>query len=69
MPRSRVTVRRLMAGVVVAAIFLGAVRWIVVMRDRSAEYERWAWQFVEYDEGPGCGKSFPNKGWRMGQRI
>jgi hypothetical protein len=37
-----------MAGVVVAAILLGAVRWITVMRARSAEYELRAWKFMDY---------------------
>lgn len=45
-PRPRFTVRRLMITIAILAIGLGAIKWVVAMRVRSAAYQRWAYEFM-----------------------
>ena len=44
----RFTVRRLMVAVAILGLLLGLGRWLVVMRTRSAAYQKIAFQFALY---------------------
>ncbi len=46
--RARFTVRRLMVAVAILGLLLGLCRWLVVMRTRSAAYQKIAFQFAQY---------------------
>ena len=46
LPRVRFTVRRMMVAVAIVALSLGAIRWVVEMRHRSAAYQRRALEYA-----------------------
>jgi type II secretory pathway pseudopilin PulG len=45
LPRVRITIRRMMVAVAIVGLLMGTGRWVVVMRTRSAAYDRRAQEF------------------------